>query len=147
MLLGLRLNNIALIESLDLSFEKGFSAFTGETGAGKSIFLLAIDALLGAGSGTSFSRLMRVGSNCCSIEGCFLIDSSVRNWLEENSFDIPESELYISRDWKAKGNRLINRIRLNGEIINRKQLLSLRTCLIDLVQQGQSHQLLSPIYQ
>ena len=134
MLLGLRLNNIALIESLDLSFEKGFSVYTGETGAGKSILLLAIDYLLGAGSSSSFSRLMRVGSNCCSIEGCFLIDRSVRNWLEENSFDIPESELYISRDWKAKGNRLTNRIRLNGEIINRKQLLSLRTCLIDLVQ-------------
>lgn len=147
MLLGLRLNNIALIESLDLSFDKGFSVFTGETGAGKSIFLLAIDSLLGAGNSSSFSRLMRVGSNCCSIEGCFLIDRSVKNWLEENSFDTPESELYISRDWKAKGNRLTNRIRLNGEIINRKQLLSLRTCLIDLVQQGQSHQLLSPTYQ
>ena len=147
MLLGLRLNNIALIESLDLSFEKGFSVFTGETGAGKSIFLFAIDALLGAGNSSSFSRLMRVGSNFCSIEGCFLIDRSLKNWLEENSFDIPESELYITRDWKANGNRITNRIRLNGEIINRKQLLSLRTCLIDLVQQGQSHQLLSPTYQ
>ena len=47
MLLGLRLKNIALIESLDLSFEKGFSVFTGETGAGKSLFLFAIDYLLG----------------------------------------------------------------------------------------------------
>ena len=147
MLLGLRLNNIALIESLDLSFEKGFSVFTGETGAGKSIFLLAIDSLLGAGSVSSFSRLMRVGSNHCSIEGCFLVDSYVKNWLVENSFDIGDSELFISRDWKFKDNRLSSRIRLNGEIINRKQLLSLRDCLIDLVEQNQSHQLLSPSYQ
>ncbi len=147
MLLGLRLQNIALIESLDLSFEKGFSVFTGETGAGKSIFLFAINSLLGGGGISAPARLMRVGSNHCSIEGCFLIDSAVKNWLVENSFDIGDSELFISRDWKFKDNRLSSRIRLNGEIINRKQLLSLRDCLIDLVEQNQSHQLLSPSYQ
>ena len=147
MLLGLRLQNIALIESLDLSFEKGFSVFTGETGAGKSIFLFAINSLLGGGGISAPARLMRVGSTHCSIEGCFLIDSAVKNWLVENSFDIGDSELFISRDWKFKDNRLSSRIRINGEIINRKQLLSLRDCLIDLVEQNQSHQLLSPSYQ
>ncbi len=147
MLLGLRLNNIALIESLDLSFGKGLSVFTGETGAGKSIFLFALDALLGATGFSSVSRLMRVGSSCCSIEGCFLIDRNIKNWLEANSFDIEDTELFIARDWKLKDDRLSSRIRLNGEIINRKQLLSLRTYLIDLVGQGQSHQLLSSRHQ
>ncbi|KGG14500.1 DNA repair protein RecN [Prochlorococcus sp. MIT 0603] len=134
------------MESLDLRFEKGFSVFTGETGAGKSVFLLAIDSLLG-GSSVPSSRLMRAGSKECLIEACFSIDSNVENWLKENSFDHFESELFISRDWKIKDDRLSSRIRLNGEIINRKQLLSLRPSLIDLTEQGKFHLLTSSLEQ
>ena len=47
LLTGLRLSNIALIQSLELTFEQGFTVLTGETGAGKSILLDALDALLG----------------------------------------------------------------------------------------------------
>ena len=47
MLTGLRLENIALIERLELAFGRGFTVLTGETGAGKSILLDALDALLG----------------------------------------------------------------------------------------------------
>ena len=71
MLLGLRLHNIALIESLELDFEKGFSVFTGETGAGKSVFLFAIDYLLGGGANNIGDRLMRRGSHHSHIEGSF----------------------------------------------------------------------------
>ncbi|AAQ00926.1 MULTISPECIES: DNA repair protein RecN [Prochlorococcus] len=147
MLLGLRLHNIALIESINLSFEQGFSVFTGETGAGKSVFLSAIDSLLGGGSIGSGSRLMRSGTSNCLIEGCFSIDSNVKNWLEENSFEINEQEFFVSRDWKITDGRLTSRIRLNGEIINKKQILTLRPRLIDLAEQGQSHQLNSSTYQ
>ncbi len=139
MLLGLRLQNIALIESLDLSVDKGFSVFTGETGAGKSVFLFSINCLLGGSSNISLSRLMRPGSNHCFIEGCFSIDSHVREWLENNSFDITESEIFIARDWKLRDGRISSRIRLNGQIINLKQILSLRPHLINFSEQGQSH--------
>ena len=139
MLLGLRLQNIALIETLDLSFKKGFSVFTGETGAGKSVFLFSITTLLGGGTNISPSRLMRPGTNHCSIEGCFSIDSRVRKWLEKHSFDICESELFISRDWRRRDGRITSRLRLNGQIINLKQILSLRSKLIDFSQQGQSY--------
>ncbi len=143
MLLGLRLHNIALVESLDLSFQNGFSVFTGETGAGKSIFLLSIDALLG-GANISGSRLMRVGTNNCLIEGCFSIDSKVKNWLIENRFDMEVNEIFISRDWRLRDGRLTSRLRLNGEIINLKQIFSLRKLLIDISLQGESQTLNSP---
>ena len=64
MLTGLRLENIALIERLQLEFSGGFTVLTGETGAGKSILLDALDALLG-GSGP---RLLRQGAERGVIE-------------------------------------------------------------------------------
>jgi len=146
-LLGLRIHNIALIESLELEFDGGFSVFTGETGAGKSVFLFAIDYLLGGGGNTSGSRLMRTGSHHSKIEGYFSIDSSIKNWIEDNSFDIRDEELFISRDWKLRDGRVSSRIRLNGEIISKKQILSLRPKLLDLTQQGQAHKLTSSLEQ
>ena len=143
----MRLKNIALIESLELGFQKGFSVFTGETGAGKSVFLFAIDYLLGGGGNQSGARLMRVGTENSFIEGCFSIDPNVKSWLEQNSFDVSDDEIYISRDWKRKDSGIKSRIRLNGEIINKKQILSLRPKLIDLAQQGQSDHLSSSVEQ
>ena len=67
MLTGLRLQNIALIEQLQLDFSGGFTVLTGETGAGKSILLDALDALLG-GTGP---RLLRQGSDHGLIEASF----------------------------------------------------------------------------
>jgi DNA repair protein RecN (Recombination protein N) len=58
-LTGLRLENIALIERLDLAFQSGFTVLTGETGAGKSILLDALDALLGGAQGSAGARLLR----------------------------------------------------------------------------------------
>jgi DNA repair protein RecN (Recombination protein N) len=66
-LTGLRLENIALIEQLELSFSGGFTVLTGETGAGKSILLDALDALLG-GSGPG---LLRQGADRGVIEASF----------------------------------------------------------------------------
>ena len=59
MLTGLRLENIALIERLELAFSTGFTVLTAETGAGKSILLDALDALLGGAQGSQGARLLR----------------------------------------------------------------------------------------
>jgi len=138
-LLGLRLRNIALIESLEIGFDKGFSVFTGETGAGKSIFLDAIDALLGGFDSSSSSRLLRTGTDSGLIEAYFSITASLTKWLCANSFDIEEEEIILTREFKQKEERLITRYRLNGQIINRKQILEIRPLLIDLTIQGQAY--------
>ena len=67
-LTGLQLNNIALIDSLELDFCGGFTVLTGETGAGKSILLDALDAVLGGAQGANGLRLLRNGCDRAQIE-------------------------------------------------------------------------------
>ena len=76
MLTGLLLQNIALIESLELEFSSGFTVLTGETGAGKSILLDALDAVLGGAQGSSGIRLLRTGSDRARIEAAFTTQPS-----------------------------------------------------------------------
>ena len=77
MLTGLLLQNIALIESLELDFSSGFTVLTGETGAGKSILLDALDAVLGGAQGSSGVRLLRVGSDRARIEAVFQLNPAL----------------------------------------------------------------------
>ena len=144
MLTGLRLQNIALIDSLDLAFDQGFSVLTGETGAGKSILLDALDAVLGGLQASAAARLLRTGCDRALIEASFQVGESVQRWLERHQFDDGESELVVSREWRRQDDRLSSRSRLNGVVVNRQQLLELRPLLIDLTVQGQTHQLARP---
>ena len=141
MLTGLRLDNIALIERLELAFEHGFSVLTGETGAGKSLLLDALDALLGGMQGTSAGRLVRTGCDRAVIEATFTPDESARRWLEEHQLEDEGGDLVLSREWRRQDERLSSRSRLNGIVVNRQQLLQLRPLLIDLTVQGQTQQL------
>ena len=142
MLTGLQLQNIALIDQLELEFGSGFTVLTGETGAGKSILLDALDAVLGGAQGAAGQRLLRDGSERARIEASFQLSPQLRDWLSEADFE-PEDELLVSREWKRQdGDRWSSRSRLNGTPVNRQQLLSLRPLLIDLTVQGQT-QLLS----
>ena len=143
MLTALSLENIALIERLELSFASGFTVLTGETGAGKSILLDALDALLGGAQGAQGARLLRRGSERGRIEACFSLSSPVRAWLESQELE-PEEELVLSRDWRVKDDRLSSRHRLNGIAVSRSQVLDLRPLLLDLTVQGQTQQLARP---
>jgi DNA repair protein RecN (Recombination protein N) len=140
-LTGLRLDNIALIERLELAFEQGFSVLTGETGAGKSLLLDALDALLGGMQGTTAGRLVRTGCDRAVIEATFTPDPAARRWLQEHQFDDDGGDLVLSREWRRQDERLSSRSRLNGTVVNRQQLLELRPLLIDLTVQGQTQQL------
>jgi DNA repair protein RecN (Recombination protein N) len=140
-LTGLRLDNIALIERLELAFEHGFSVLTGETGAGKSLLLDALDALLGGMQGTSAGRLVRTGCDRAVIEATFTPDESARRWLEEHQLEDDGGDLVLSREWRRQDERLSSRSRLNGTVVNRQQLLQLRPLLIDLTVQGQTQKL------
>ena len=144
MLTGLRLENIALIERLDLAFERGFTVLTGETGAGKSILLDALDALLGGAQGAQGARLLRRGSERGRIEASFAPTPPVLAWLEQQQLDAEEGELLLSRDWRLQEGRPTSRHRLNGVAIGRSQVLELRPLLLDLTVQGQTQQLARP---
>lgn len=160
MLTGLRLENIALVESLELEFSTGFTVLTGETGAGKSLLLDALDALLGGGSGV---RLLRQGTERGLIEAQFAPTAPVQAWLQQQQLDQelagadsddadpggdepadPPVELVLSREWRSNGERIQSRSRINGVVVNRQQLLELRPLLLDLTVQGQTQDLARP---
>ncbi|MFO8236926.1 MAG: DNA repair protein RecN [Prochlorococcaceae cyanobacterium] len=144
MLTGLRLENIALIERLELDFEAGFTVLTGETGAGKSILLDALDALLGGGQPGGGSRLLRPGCRQARIEASFGLTPPLLAWLGEQELDVDDSELLLSREWRLGDDRLSSRHRLNGVAVNRVLIQQLRPLLLDLTVQGQSQQLARP---
>ncbi|APD47988.1 DNA repair protein RecN [Synechococcus sp. CS-602] len=148
MLTGLRLENIALIDGLELSFDRGFTVLTGETGAGKSLLLDALDALLGGGPANQGSRLLRQGCDRGLIEASFASSPPLQAWLQaqqlDGNLDGDEPELLLSREWRQSGERIQSRSRLNGVAVNRSQLLELRPLLLELTVQGQTRQLARP---
>ncbi|MFM7548755.1 MAG: DNA repair protein RecN [Cyanobacteriota bacterium] len=153
MLTGLRLENIALIECLELDFSTGFTVLTGETGAGKSILLDALDALLGGGGsgsssggsgGGSGARLLRQGCRQALVEASFSLTPPLRSWLERQQLDGDEAEVLLSREWRLSEGRLSSRHRLNGVAVNRHQVHELRPLLLDFTMQGQTQQLARP---
>ena len=144
MLTGLRLENIALIEQLELSFQSGFTVLTGETGAGKSILLDALDALLGGAQGSQGARLLRRGAERGRIEACFSLTPPLQVWLEEQQLEAEDGQLLISREWRQQDERLSSRHRIGGVAVSRAQVLELRPLLLDLTVQGQTQQLARP---
>lgn len=146
MLTGLRLENIALIERLDLQFEAGFTVLTGETGAGKSILLDAMDALLGGVQGHAAGRLLRPRAERASIEASFSLHPPLQRWLGRQGLDEASDagDLLLSREWRRRDDRITSRTRLNGVVISRAQIQELRPLLLDLTVQGQTQQLARP---
>lgn len=144
MLTGLRLENIALIEQLELCFAPGLTVLTGETGAGKSILLDALDALLGGAQGAQAARLLRPGCDHGRVEASFSLTPPLQAWLAQQQLAVAEQELLLSRDWRLQRGRLNSRHRLAGIAVSRAQVLELRPLLLDLTVQGQSQQLARP---
>jgi DNA repair protein RecN (Recombination protein N) len=142
-LTGLRLENIALIERLELDFEGGFTVLTGETGAGKSILLDALDVLLGGAQAGGGARLLRQGCSQARIEAGFTLTPPLQAWLAEQELE-GDDELLLSREWRLGDGRLSSRHRLNGVVVNRAQVQDLRPLLLDLTMQGQTQQLARP---
>ncbi len=144
MLTGLRLENIALIERLQLEFSAGLTVLTGETGAGKSLLLDALDALLGGAAATAGPRLLRQGAGRGLIEATFGLTPPLQTWLEQQQLEAEDGEVLLSREWRLTEGRLNSRHRLNGVAVNRAQILELRPLLLDLTVQGQTQQLARP---
>ncbi len=136
MLRSLRIENFALVDELELEFGVGLNVLTGETGAGKSIILDAIDAVLG---GKVSSRVIRTGTSRTVVEGTFCVNPSLAAWLGEQEIDlIDENLLIISREISTSGNNVRSRSRINGVLVNRQVMHDLRGRVVEITAQGQN---------
>jgi len=145
MLLSLRIENFALIDRLEQEFGPGLNVLTGETGAGKSIILDAIDVALG---GTASSRLLRTGSQRGLVEATFALSDRVCEWLQAQEIELlDDGSVVCSREMKVSQGSLRSRMRINGILANRKLMGQLRDLLVEIAAQGQTVQLMVPANQ
>jgi len=137
MLLELRIENFAIIDKVDLEFSPGLTVFTGETGAGKSIIIDAVETLLGVRADMS---IIRTGVTHSSVEATFKIMPKVREQvhavLREEMLLDDENFVTLGREFRREGRNIA---RVNGRTVNLAMLKTLGELLIDL--HGQSEHL------
>ena len=124
MLSLLHIENIAVIECADISFDRGFNVLTGETGAGKSIVIDAISAILGQ---RAYRDMIRTGTNKASVRAVFT-DVPKLDWFEENGVEY-DPETIIQREIYLDGK---NVCRVNGSLITVSILSKLGNQLINI---------------
>ena len=133
MLSLLHIENIAVIERAEISFDRGFHVLTGETGAGKSILIDAISAILGE---RSYRDMIRTGADKASVRAVFT-DVPEYPWFEENSVEY-DPEVIIQRDIYLDGR---NTCRVNGALVTVTILRKLGIQLINIHGQHDSQSL------
>ncbi|HIR52970.1 MAG TPA: DNA repair protein RecN [Candidatus Onthovicinus excrementipullorum] len=137
MLVNLVIDNIAVIEHTDIDFSAGFNVMTGETGAGKSIVIDSINAILGE---RTSRELIRHGAERASVTAVFdRIPSGVSARLEEYGIEAEESELIISRVISSEGK---NKCHINGRPVTVSVLRDIAGDLINIHGQHDSQSLL-----
>ncbi|OAA83318.1 DNA repair protein RecN [Clostridium ljungdahlii] len=138
MLLQLNIKNFALIEKLTISFESGFNVFSGETGAGKSILIDAINYVLG---GKFNKNLIRTGENKTFVEAVFTIENpKTFEILEEKDMKLEEDLVIISRESFQSGRTVA---KINGKSILLSDLRDISSTLLDIHGQHDNQNLLS----
>lgn len=141
MLISLQIENFALIDRLELHFSAGLNVLTGETGAGKSIILDALDAALGGKVG---SRSIRTGADRASIEATFKLEPNLRSWLESEEIELLDEEAIVCSRELTAGKSVRSRSRVNGVLVNKQQMDALYEKLVEITAQGQTVQLGQP---
>ena len=139
MLSLLHIENIAIIESVDIEFGCGFNVLTGETGAGKSIVIDAISAVLGE---RTSRELIRTGAKSALVSAVFT-GLSALPWLEENGLGPQGEELLLQREIRGDGKNLC---RVNGRLVTVAQLRELGRQLLNIHGQHDGQQLLDPAF-
>lgn len=140
MLCQLFINNIAVIEKASIELEGGFTVLTGETGAGKSIIIDAIHAVLGE---RTSKELVRTGTDTASVSALFTgLGEDVRRKLTELSVPLEDDDsLLIYREIRLEGRSLC---KLNGAPATVSMLRELGPLLVSIHGQHESYELLSP---
>lgn len=137
MLLQLNIKNFALIDNLSIAFDKGFNVFSGETGAGKSILVDAINYVIGG----KFSKdFIRTGENGIFVEAVFSLEN--KNTIEIlNQLDIEFDDLVIlTRETFQSGKSII---KINGKSMIISNIKSVTETLLDIHGQHENQNLLS----
>lgn len=134
MLTQLHIENIAVIEKADIEFRKGLTVLTGETGAGKSIIVDSLGAVLGA---RTSRELVRTGADKGVVSAVFETNNADK-WLEDNDIDL-EDEIIIQRRISAEGK---NSCRVCGVPVSVSQLRELGALLLDIHGQNDGRQLM-----
>jgi len=137
MLEELRISNFAIIDELNLRFEPGLVILTGETGAGKSILVDALEALIGGKADTTY---IRSGTDKAIIEGDFLIPGNLRpvilEILQREELDEDSRHISLCREIRLNGRHIA---RVNGRVVNLALLREIGEYLVDI--HGQSEHL------
>ena len=139
MLLEISIKNFAIIEAISLNFEKGMTVLTGETGAGKSIIIDAMNMMLGARATTD---VIRHGAPKAEIEGLFSIENSLplQEIFDEQGIDLGD-EIIIRREILQNG-RSVSRV--NGQMVNLSVLHAIGQHLVDIHGQHDQEELMRP---
>lgn len=139
MLTELSIKNFAIIEGLQVSFEKGLTVLTGETGAGKSIIIDAIHLLVG---GRGSAEFVRHGEDKAEIEGLFMIDDQRHpcyNRAAEFGIEIEEGMVVLRRDISRNGKSVC---RINGKLVTISTLREFGGTLVDIHGQHEHQELM-----
>ena len=133
MIKSVTIKNYILIDDLTLEFSKGFNVFTGETGAGKSIIIGAIDCALGAKLN---KEVIKTGCDRAYIELDILLDENFdKSVFINNGIDINDNEIIISREIQSTSSRS----RINGALVTLDFVKEIRELLLDIHTQHQSY--------
>lgn len=137
----LSLRDFVIVETLELDVASGYTALTGETGAGKSILIDAIQLLLGQ---RGDAHVVREGAKRCELAAEFDCPPALSAWLDEQGFDADESLLLLRRQIDAQGR---SRAWVNGGSATLAQLKALSEYLVDIHGQHAWHSLTRPAAQ
>ena len=136
MLIELFAENIAIMDRAEVTFGPGFTAITGETGAGKSLLIDAISLCLGERADTT---LVRTGATSATVRAVFDPPCETRKLLTELGYDIGDEALYLQRDLAAEGKSVC---RINGKTAPVNILKQIGDSLADLHGQHEHQSLL-----
>ena len=127
MLRSLYIENIAIIEKASLDFERGFTVLSGETGAGKSIIIDAINGIMG---GRTSRELIRTNAKKAVVIAEFEdMSPDVIQKLNEHSIELSDGKLIIQRDMLADGK---NNCKINGRPCTTQSLKDISKYLITI---------------
>ncbi len=137
MITSLLIKDFILIDELEINFDKGFNVITGETGAGKSIIINAIDLAFGA---RASRELVKTGKNRALIELTLKISEDDKKIFDEQGIDIFDNELIISREISESGSRS----RINGILVAQDVMRKVREMFIDIHSQHMTYTYIQP---